>query len=239
MNNLSQHFIDCLSESFEKFLIYGSNSNKKLYPIHSTIAQDIINMLDSANRYSIKALGIGNNKEGTLQGRYMDKKTDIVIYKDQVPICGIAVKFVMQNYSQNSNNYFENMLGETANIRTKGIPYFQVFVILDQLPHYDDKKKIKHWEVFNEHYMKKYVKLSNDNTDLYLHTPNKTLLFVVRPEITNYNLTDRNEYTNYYLRNPKLTISPTAHLYGRMSQNVILNDYDCFIRKIYHTIMSL
>ena len=61
-------------------------------------------------------------------GRYINKNVDIVIYKRTV-IAGIGVKFVMQNYSQNSNNYFENMLGETANIRSKNIPYFQIFVI--------------------------------------------------------------------------------------------------------------
>lgn len=239
MYNLNQNFITSLTESFEQFLIYGSRSNKKLYPIHSQIAQDIINTLEPTDKYTVKALGIGNNKEGTIQGRYMDKKADIVIYKNKVPICGVAIKFVMQNYAQNGINYFENMLGETANIRTNGIPYFQVFIVFDQLPYYNKQKEIKHWEVFNEHYMRKYVKLSNDNIDVYLHSPNKTLLFVVRPEKPNYDLTDQDEFTNYYLKNPRLKISPTAHLYGRMSQNVILNDYDCFIRKIYHTIMSL
>ena len=63
-----------------------------------------------------------------------DKKVDITITKQNKPIAGFAIKFVMQNYSQNSNNYFENMLGETANIRSNRIPYFQIFIILDNLP---------------------------------------------------------------------------------------------------------
>jgi hypothetical protein len=46
----------------------------------------------------------------------------------------------MQNYSQNSNNYFENMLGETANIRSSNIPYFQIFIIPDEIPYYKKEK---------------------------------------------------------------------------------------------------
>lgn len=55
--------------------------------------------------------------------------------KNRKVAAGIGVKFVMQNYFQNSNNYFENILGETAHIRSKRIPYFQIFIIPDILPH--------------------------------------------------------------------------------------------------------
>ena len=86
-------------------------------------------------------------------GRYVDKKVDITISKKDatmhkdIPVAGIAVKFVMQNYSQNSNNYFENMLGETANIRANKCPYFQIFIILDRLPYYKkETKRITKWE---------------------------------------------------------------------------------------------
>lgn len=72
---------------------------------------------------------------------YIDKMEDITIQHKGKDVGGIAIKFVMQNYSQNSNNYFENMLGETANIRCNSIPYFQVFIILDKLPYYNKQKK--------------------------------------------------------------------------------------------------
>ena len=87
----------------------------------------------------------------------------------------------MQNYSQNSNNYFENMLGETANIRAAKCPYFQIFIILDKLPYYkkDTTKSIQKWETFTEHNASKYVTLSKDNIDVFFHTPNKTLIYVV------------------------------------------------------------
>ena len=81
--------------------------------------------------YKVFSQGYGDDKEKEINGRYYDKKVDITIaYKNKI-VAGIGVKFVQQNYAQNSNNYFENMLGETANIRTNKIPYFQIFIISD------------------------------------------------------------------------------------------------------------
>ena len=68
-----------------------------------------------------------------MSGRYMEKRVDIVVLKDEKDIAGIGVKFVMSNYSQNSNNYFENMLGETANIRAGKKKYFQVLLLPERL----------------------------------------------------------------------------------------------------------
>ena len=113
-----------------------------------------IAFLNGHYRYYIQSQGWGDDKEGDIQGRYVDKKVDITVCSadTQTPLAGIAVKFVMQNYSQNSNNYFENMLGETANIRANNCPYFQIFIILDRLPYYKkDTKRITKWETFTEH----------------------------------------------------------------------------------------
>lgn len=112
MNN--NDFLNCINKAFKKFLDTNSRSNKKLEILHSCIANDLQNKL--SNDYTIKALGFGEGKEAKIQGRYLNKNVDITIYKNDKIIAGIGVKFVMQNYSQNSVNYFENMLGVTANI---------------------------------------------------------------------------------------------------------------------------
>ena len=161
---------------------------------------------------------------------------DITICQGEKPIAGIAVKFVMQNYSQNANNYFENMLGETANIRSRKIPYFQIFIIFDKLPYYKRDKTIKHWETFSGYYIKKYIALSNDNTDIFLHTPDKTLIFVVHiPE--NDSLQDASQYMTYYKSHVDVSLSET--LPEEFGLAVILNDYPTFIEKVYHKIKSL
>ena len=100
MNN--QEFLDIVAQSFVVFLETGSRSNQKLKILHGAISNDFQKRLGVL--YKIKSLGIGDGKEQLLKGRYVDKKVDITIYKKDLPIAGIGVKFVMQNYCQNANN---------------------------------------------------------------------------------------------------------------------------------------
>lgn len=232
----NQDFLKVISTSFERFLHSGtSRSNAKLKPLHGAIARDVAERLGPS--YEVASQGYGDDKEADIQGRYIDKRVDITIQRNGKAIAGIAVKFVMQNYSQNSNNYFENMMGETANIRAAGCPYFQLFVILDKLPYYNKDKKIVRWETFTEHNVSKYVVMSQDNTDVFYHTPSKTLIYVVHiPD--NENLKTHNDYMSYYQSNPvTMEISDTLH--DTFGPAVILNDYEYFMDKVYHTILAL
>jgi len=224
-----------ISNSFKDFIDSGtSRSTAKLKPLHGAIAMDIANRLDS--EYKIFSLGYEDGAEASIKGRYINKKVDITITKKNKTVAGIAVKFVMQNYSQNSNNYFENMLGETANIRTKGFPYFQIFIILDKIPYYDKKKIIKKWETFTGHNVEKYLVLSCDNIEQYFHSPNKTLIYVVHiPD--NDSLSCLDEYLNYY-KSLDFSLETSNNVCGDFGEAVIINDYETFINKVYHTIMS-
>lgn len=136
-------FLEKIQISFKEFIkCKTSRSTAKLKPLHGAIAQDIAKRL--GDEYKIWSQGYDEDKEIKINGRYIDKNVDITIVNKQTerPVAGIAIKFVMQNYSQNSNNYFENMLGETANIRTANCPYFQIFIILDKLPYYQNNGTI-------------------------------------------------------------------------------------------------
>lgn len=139
MNNLQ--FLEVLKKSFIKYLETGPRSNEKLKILHGAISEDLYNKLKISNdidsEYSVSSLGFNTGREGSIPGRYMDKIVDIRIDRHSNPIAGIAVKYVMSNYMQNSNNYFENMLGETANLRSNRIPYFQIFIIPDKIPYFD------------------------------------------------------------------------------------------------------
>ena len=226
-----------IKNSFDAYLIKGtSRSTDKLIPLHGAIAQDIATRL--GNSYDVWSKGYLHNKEEYIKGRYIEKTVDITIRKNDITVAGIAVKFIMQNYAQNSNNYFENMLGETANIRSNNIPYFQIFIILDKLPYFNKKKEITRWESFNKHNMDKYLALSNDNIDAFYHTPNKTLIYVVHLSDCTENTATANEYINYYRTN-EYEITTSSQQYGTMGNAVILNDYETFISKVYHTILSL
>lgn len=235
-------FLMQIQRSFDAFLRKGGNSrsNFKLKPLHGAIASDIAELLGAD--YTIMSQGYGNDKEAHIAGRYVNKAVDITIMDKNTNknVAGIAVKFVMQNYSQNSNNYFENMLGETANIRTANCPYFQVFIVFDTLPYYKSKGEFLKWEHFTDHNVEKYCKLSHDDIGTFFHTPNKTLIYVVHltPEIQK--LSTKTEYVNFYKKN-KYQIVKTQYQYNGLKNDgaVILNDYVSFIRKVYHTIKAM
>ena len=182
LNLNNGEFLEVLKKSFLVYLKTGARSNEKLKVLHGAISADINNRLND-RKYVVSSLGYGIGKEKTIDGRYINKAVDITISESGKAIAGIAVKFVMSNYSQNSNNYFENMLGETANIRAAQIPYFQIFIIPDRLPYFDKKRNITKWETITEHNLEKYIKLSNDNVDSFMHTPNKTLVFIIHLQL--------------------------------------------------------
>lgn len=173
----NKDFLSAVTESFHTFLRTGtSRSTAKLEPLHGAVAQDLAERLGPG--YEVWSKGFQKGKEAKVSGRYFDKDVDITALKDGIPVAGISVRFVMQNYMQNSINYFENMLGETANIRCGGCHYFQLFIILDRLPYYATNKKINKkyiskWETFSDHNVEKYVALSNDNKQLCLPRPTR------------------------------------------------------------------
>ena len=230
----NQEFLTVVGNSFKKFLETGSRSNEKLKILHGAIAKDLKERLGAG--YYVQSLGIGNGKEMKLDGRYIDKVVDITILKNGKAIAGIGVKFVMQNYSQNSNNYFENMLGETANIRCANIPYFQIFIIPDKLPYYKNDGTIQKWEEFSAHNSEKYLALSKDDIQTSVHTPTKTLLFVVHlPEI-NETITKKEDYIHYYGQQPSFRVCKSRKQFGVFSSAVIHNDYEVFAEKVVYYI---
>ncbi len=232
----NQEFLRVISNSFSTFLETGSRSNEKLKILHGAIARDLLQRLGPG--YNINSLGINDGREGNIEGRYIDKKVDITILHRYQVVAGIGVKFVMQNYSQNSNNYFENMLGETANIRCSDIPYFQIFIIPEKLPYYKNNGDFQKWEIFTRHNANKYLKLSEDNTDIYIHTPTKTLLFVINLPAMRYDPVDKDEYNDFYRQMRTIPISRSNTNYGNFNHSVVFNDYEEFATKIVHYILS-
>ena len=233
----NKQFLLAVKKSFLTFLRTHSRSNKKLIVLHSTIANDIKKRL--GGKYEIKSLGVGDGKEGQLNGRYMDKNVDILISSKESDIAGIGVKFVMNNYSQNSNNYFENMLGETANIRTNHKEYFQVLILPEEMPYYDKDGRITKWEKVTGHNLDKYLILSKDNVERYLHTPIKTLLFVIKfPKCDRNKITTRAEYKKYYL-DGKISLRLSNNMLDSFGNAIVLNNYELFAQKVVHYLKSI
>ena len=242
-NDLNQDLLLTIKESYKKYLETSPQSNEKLKVLHGFVAKCLEKELDKYEdeniKYSIKSLGYKEGREGEIEGRYYNKKVDIIIYKNSLPIAGIAVKFVTSNYSQNSNNYFENMLGETANIRSNKIPYFQIFLITDKIPYFLNDGKLKKYEEISSHNLRKYLKLSEDNTDIFFHTPNKTFVGIFN--IDNLpvcsKISNRKDYIDYFSKNEFHFSFSKINLEFGLS--FIYNSYSSFIEKVVHYSLSI
>lgn len=244
MNN--QEFLTTIKNSFLTFLRgfeegkNSSRSTEKLKILHGSIANDLATRLGT--EYSIQSVGFGDETEASIQGRYIDKKVDITIIAKEKPIAGIGIKFVMQNYAQNSNNYFENMLGETANIQCCNIPYFQILILPDKMPYFAEKRTFKKWEVLTAERINKYLILSKDPQEQYLHTPAKTLLYIISlydiPKQNSVTLAESTVFFKHYDNND-IKLNTNFNKSKSFGNNVILNDYEEFIKKVTHRIQSI
>lgn len=166
MDNIQNKFLTAINSSFVAYNKKGgARSNKKLIPIHKFLSEIILGKLKKG--YSIKSLGIGDGKEATVNGKYYPKDLDVAIFKNDKIIATVSFKFVTSNYQQNANNYFENLMGETANIRRQNIGFAHFLVLRGHTPYYSKNKenlrgKEKRIEVISEKHLQKYIKLFND-----------------------------------------------------------------------------
>ena len=241
-NELNKDFLNTVLESLKEFLKNGSRSNKKLKPLHGNIKNDLLKKLHSEGIKGVELISLDNenNKEDIVKGRYYEKKVDISIRKNLIG--AIGVKFVMNNYMQNANNYFENMLGETANIRATNIPYFQVLILFDKMPYFKKGGNLGKWEVISkETHLKKYIKLSQDNINEFYHTPILTFLAILSlpKEITeDKTITNKNIFKEKLLKmlsenNLKINYS-TKFSPEIFKENVVLNNYEVFLQRLIY-----
>ena len=178
MNNLQKNFLQALTKTFKAYNEFGARSNKKLTPIHSWISKTINDLL--SGEFDVNSLG--NGGERTLDGKYYPKNLDITVSKKEKILSTVSFKFVTSNYKQNGNNYFENLLGETANIRRVNVGFAHLLVLRAYTPYYDKNKgnlrgeqtKI---EVLNEHDLAKYIKLFIDQD--FPHKPDVLGIVVI------------------------------------------------------------
>jgi len=171
--DIKERFRASLEEGYKKYLTVHPRSTQKIVPMHRCLSEIISQKLGGeAAGFTIKSNGIGNNKEFPFEGKYFSKYVDIAVLHNNQPISGLGFKFITSNYKQNSNNYFEGMLGETANLKRADFLYGQILVFKHKMPYYSsDKKTFTKIEHINENNIAKYVKLHNDTASLLYHKP--------------------------------------------------------------------
>ena len=171
-----QEFLKSISNSFSKYKEFGARSTQKLYPIHKYVT-DILKQI-WGKEYEYFSMGDGS-KEAKVDGKYYPKDIDIAVMKDEKAILCLGIKFITSNYKQNANNYFENMMGETANIQANQIPYVHLIVMRYETPYYkkndaDNPSKI---EIISKKDIQKYLNLIYDTPQA--HRPSDLCIFLV------------------------------------------------------------
>jgi len=162
-------FIKALEQSFKMYKLHGARSTAKLKPIHKFIAETLAKIF--GKDFELHFMG-DDNKEMIVTGKYYPKYIDITISRNKEPVFCLGIKFVTSNYKQNANNYFENMMGETANIQATQIPYAQLIVLRYETPYYkkNETELPSKIEIVNDKDIAKYLRLMYDQPQA--HRPN-------------------------------------------------------------------
>ena len=159
---LTGRFTHAIQESYAQYNAHGARSPKKLHPLHQWMADEMRHALGS--EYLIQSLRkSGGENEETIHGKYYDKKVDVAVSKKGgEPLAIISVKFITSNFKQNANNYFEHLMGETANIRRRNVGFGHFMVIPEVTPYLDKEGNITSEERIGTGHVQKYINLAHD-----------------------------------------------------------------------------
>jgi hypothetical protein len=156
-------FLSAIGQSFKMYKLKGARSNAKLRPIHLFVADTLSAIW--GKEFEVSYLGEGS-RELKVEGKYYPKNVDVAITDNGKVVFCVGIKFVTSNYKQNANNYFENMMGETANIQAMdNIPYAQLIILRLETPYYkkNETDLAAKTEIINKKDLLKYIKLKYDS----------------------------------------------------------------------------
>jgi len=173
---IAQELEDALSEAVPKAYQLGiekPRSPEKLKVLHHCIAEAIRKIAGADFEvHSFKPKQSGG--ELSVQGKYYDKSTDItVVVKDNHDkvVLVISVKFALSNYQQNAVNYFETLMGETANLQRQSIPVIHFICLTHPIPYRANAEKDNKLESIKNEDIAKHRKLVADIGEKRDHNP--------------------------------------------------------------------
>ena len=179
MSEIKDRFLATLKKSYSLYPEHGARSNEKIKVLHGGIQEEI--KLQLGADYHIRGLSDTSSAEHEIKGMYYTKRVDVCVLRGDFDLGVISVKFVNSNYRQNINNYFEQQMGETANLRRNNLVFGHIFCITQPLPHYKRDGSVKKYEeIYNEDIIK-YSKLAGDHT--HPHAPDVQAFCVAKLHI--------------------------------------------------------
>ena len=161
MTPLQDRFLRAVQEAYQAYVETHSRSNKKLRVLHGWVIRELKQVL--GNAYTIQGLSTEGGEEKKAKGRYYTKSVDVAISRGDTMLGVVSIKFVMTNYRQNKNNYFEQQLGETANLRNENIAFGHILLRLHPTPYLKKGGAVGKMEAVDNHAIELYAKLVEDH----------------------------------------------------------------------------
>jgi len=192
MKYKEQELIKVLEDSFKAYKEHGPQSPAKIKPLHKYLADVILDIW--GNDFQVHYMGDDLSKEKKIAGKYNEKTIDITITKNNIPVFCVGIKFISSNYKQNSYNYFESMMGETANIQRNDIPYAHIIILPQKLPYIDKNGNVIKYEIIKDKDIQKYINLVFDIQNP--HKPYSLGFFVI--DINNDGTITKNNPSNSF-----------------------------------------
>ena len=172
---IESRFVIAASESYQKVLDHGARSPQKTKVLHGWVQDEL--RLQLGDDYTYVGQTPTSSIEATVSGYYYDKKVNVLVSRDGQELGVISVKFVISNYGQNSVNYFEQQIGETANLRSKNIVYGNLFCVTDPIPYKMSGGGVSRLERLRDQDVQRYVKLRADRE--HAHAPDEMAIGIV------------------------------------------------------------
>ena len=139
--SLDNRCLDALRKAWE--LGASSRSQKKLKVLCQWIREEILKKLAG---YEVYATGDGKpENKRKVDGKYYQKKVNIAISRGDCELGAISVRLIESSYKKNVNNYLEQQLGETANLRGQRLIYGNIVFLPHPIPvSRDDWMSVEH-----------------------------------------------------------------------------------------------
>ena len=184
-NNIHDRFLRAMQGSYEKVLEHGVRSNEKTKVLHGWVQEELGREL--GRDYTFTGQSPTSRSEAKVAGMYYGKRVDVLVSRGNQQLGVVSVKFVISNYWQNSVNYLEQQIGETANLRRRNVVYGNLFCVTNPIPYLNQAGEIMRLENLREHDVQRYIDLRGDHE--HLHAPQEMAIGIVELDVDGKEIT--------------------------------------------------
>ena len=173
--NIEQRFLAAMQQSYRMVLEHGTRSNQKTRVLHGWVQNELRREL--GDDYAFTGQSPTSTHEANVEGMYYGKDVDVLVSRDEQELGVVSIKFVISNYWQNSINYLEQQIGETANLRRRNVVYGNLFCVTNPIPYKNRAGEITRLERIREHDIQRYANLRADHE--HIHAPQEMAIGIV------------------------------------------------------------